>query len=221
MKKILTTLFCLGYAVTSFALGPSEIYFNGMKYYKSSEKPQNNVLITEYEPASGSSSSIILTHVLDKNDPTIIAAGLKKKKSIEVMDVENLNPENSDVLVTFVKFDQSNAKVENNLCRIFKNPGQNGSLVFQYVDKKNLNRGEGVSLPDFTLVAQNIKTLPLDTYLTTNSEPKSTYASSRRQNYSNGNRYNNNNSNSYSNKNANVPWYKRPGARAGSGAFQR
>ncbi len=209
MKKILLALGCLTALSTSYAMGPNEINFNGTRFYKSNERSQKNVLISEYEPNNDSSATIILTHVLDKNDPSQIAASLKQKKSIEVMDVENLNPENSDVLVTFVKFDNASSKVENSLCRIIKNPGQNGSLVFQYMDSNNLNnKGEGAAIPDFTAVADSIKQLPLDKYLTTMSETKTYYPSNARRRA----RYDN----QYEGYNSNVPWYKRPGARTGA-----
>ncbi len=83
MKKLITTVFCLTMATCGFALGPNEINFNGIKFYKNNEKTQQNVIISEYEPANGSSSSIVLTHVLDKNDPSAIAEGLKQKKLID------------------------------------------------------------------------------------------------------------------------------------------
>ena len=208
MKKVITTLFCLAFAHTSFALGPNEINFNGTKFYKSNEKSQKNVLVAEYEPANGSSSSIVLTHVLDKNDPSKIASSLKEKKSIEVMDVENLNPESSDVMVTFVKFDNASSKVENSLCRIYKNAGNNGSLVFQYIDRKNINKGDGAAIPDFTAVADNLKTLPLDKYITSMSETTTAYAPSSKRQY--------NNYNTSTSSSNNLPWYKRPGARTGA-----
>ncbi len=214
MKKIVTTLFCVFGVSTCVALGPSELTFNGIRFHKSDEKRQNNVIVADYEAyGPESTASITITHVLDKNDPGQIADGLKQKKSIEVMDIEKLKPDNSDVLVTFVKFDQANLKVENNLCRIFKN-GQNGSIVFQYIDTKKIkSQAEGATIPDFTQLADNMKQLGIDQYFTAqaaiaqNGEDFGQYRRSnirRTQSYSNGH----------------IPWYKRPGARAGADAYR-
>lgn len=195
---------CLTCLSSAHALGPNQLSFNGMKFYKSDERTQNNVRIAEYEAVDGNNAaSIVLTHVLDKNDPSKIATGLKQKKSIEVMDVENVKPDSSDVMVTFVKFDMPNLKVENNLCRIIKSPAQNGSIVFQYVEKKKLkSQAEGATIPDFTVLAENLKELPIDQYVSSLSQTRSETASyhqpARRV------------------SNSNIPWYKRPGARTGT-----
>jgi hypothetical protein len=138
----------------------------------------------------------VLTHVLDKNDPAQIVQGLKKKKSVEVVESEKLK--DGDYLVSFVKFDMPNLKVQNNLCRIKKDPHQ-GSIVFQYIDTKRMkSQSEGAPFTDFTQVSEKVKELPLDSYMTAYSESRSYRPVS----------------------DSHIPWYKRPNARAGAGTFQ-
>ncbi len=199
MKNILISLLLAPFISTCFAMGPNEIMLNGTKFIKNIEKSKNNTISAEYSPANGNSSeSIIITHVLDKNDPSQIASGLKGKKSIEVVDVDAVKEDRSDMLVTFVKFDLPNLKVQNNLCRIVKS-ANNGSIVFQYVDTKRLKSStDGATFPDFTQVSENLKQLPIEKYSTTLSQTQTrSYEPNRNYSYDN------------------LPWYKRPNARAG------
>ncbi len=204
MKKLLVLLGVNLSLATCYALGPTEISFNGERFYKSNEKQQNSAIIAEYLPNGNSSNSIILTHVLNKNDPSKIAQGLKTKKSIEVVDIESLNTDRTDMLVSFVKFDTSNSKVQNNICRIIRND-KGGSFVFQYVDTKRLKgQGEGTTLPDFTQLSELMKQVPVDKYShATNSLPAQSYS------HSYGSRT----------ERSNIPWHKRQNARMGKGAY--
>lgn len=205
MKNILKLLLISPFIVNCYAMGPSEITFNGIKFVKNAEKRQNNNISAEYSPLNkNSAASLVVTHVMDKNEPTKIAKALKEKKSVEVVESEILNGDNSDVLVTFVKFDLPNLKVQNNLCRIIKSPSQGGSIVFQYIETNKLkSQTEGTTLPDFALMTDSIKQLPLDKYLTSMSEPMSRATRYVQQD------------------NNNVPWYKRPNARAGAEYYSR
>src|SRR5207253_4126093 len=123
------------WAIPSYAIGPSEIQFNEMKFFKHSEKMQNNIISAQYAPLDKNSpASITIMHVLGKPDPGKLAKGLKTKKSIEVVEIDNLKEDQSDLLVSFIKFDMPHLKVENNLCRIKRAADKTGSVVFQYID---------------------------------------------------------------------------------------
>ncbi|HRE32075.1 MAG TPA: hypothetical protein PLD88_08890, partial [Candidatus Berkiella sp.] len=68
----------------------------------------------------------------DKNDPNRIATDLKGKKGVDIVDVESLTPDRSDLVIRFVQFDMPNLKVKNNICRIKRSSNNKGSVVFQY-----------------------------------------------------------------------------------------
>ncbi|MBS0288774.1 MAG: hypothetical protein JSS07_01895 [Proteobacteria bacterium] len=206
MKKILT-IFGLNFCfATCYALGPNEINFNGITFYKSNEKQQNNAVIAEYTSVGDSQASIILTHVLNKNDPNKIAQDLKTKKSIDVVDIESLNTDNSDVLVSFVKFDASNSRVQNNICRIKRSGEKEGSFVFQYMDTKRLkSQAEGTTLPDFTQLSEVMKKAPIDKILNSTSSAAPNFAARGERSPSA----------------AHMPWYKRTNMRSGRSAYER
>jgi hypothetical protein len=172
MKKELILLISLQFVSTGFAVGPNELNFDGARYFKTSEKLNGNSLAAEYASRGGNSASkIIVTHVRDKNNPNKIATDLKTKKGVEVVDIENLKDDHSDVLVRFIQFDVPNSKVKNNICRIKRSANQNGSVVFQYVESKQLrSHAEGSVMPDFTKIADNMKLLPVEQYSTSLSQ---------------------------------------------------
>lgn len=197
MKKIILLLIGI-FVQTSYAIGPNEIYFNNIKFFKKDEKTQNYIVSSDYAPVDGkSSASITIMHVMGKNDPGKLAKGLKEKKSVEVLEVENIKPDQSDLLVSFVKFDTTNSKVENNLCRIKTDPSQKGCVIFQYIDTKRLKGQEGVEQVDFTTLSENMKSLPLDQYVGSLSQ----------------------NFRGRMDMSGRLPWYKRPGAWAGNRSY--
>lgn len=195
MKKLLLIIL-FSHIGNALALGPNELSFNGLKYYKNNEKHNGSSYSAEYAPANrNASSSIVITQVYDKNEPTKVVKSLRGKKSVEVVEVANVAANNSDLLVSFIKFDMPNLKVQNNLARIKAQSNGKGSIVFQYVDTQRLkNHAEGSAFPDFSAIAENMKQLPLDHYASTYSQP-------------------------FSRQDRSVPWFKRPGARAGAGSF--
>jgi hypothetical protein len=199
MKKLLSLALLLHLGCAQ-ALGPGEISFNGIKYFKSNEKFNGTSISAEYMPTSRTrGESIVITHVLDKNEPSTVVKSLKGKKSVEIVEVANINK--ADALVSFIKFDLPNLKVQNNMARIKTAANGKGSVVFQYIETQRLqNQSEGSTFPDFSSIAENIKQIPIEHY-----------TSSGYSGYSR----------SFDRGNQNLPWYKRPNARAGQGAFFR
>jgi hypothetical protein len=176
-------------------MGPNSLTIDGTQFVKNNERANGNSYLAEYVPVGGSGSlSVIITHVTDKNEPSAIVSNLKGKKSVSIIDTESLKPDNSDMMVNFVIFDLPNLRVKNNLCRITKNPNQNGSIVIQYVDTKRLkSQSEGATPTDFTQIAESMKQLPATQYLSGMSER---YMGGR--------------------SGGNVPWFKRANAWAGA-----
>lgn len=208
-KHILPLFFICQFLAPCYALGPYTIELDGVRFIKNNEKQQQNSTTAEYLPANkNSSASIVITHVQDKNSPHKIATGLKSKKSVEVIDIENIN--NADVMVSFVKFDIPNLKVQNNLCRIKASPNKNGSIVFQYIDTQKMkNQSEGAALPDFEKLGESLKQLPIDQYIATASQTREYKETSETKENRIFNREGN----------GNIPWYKRPGARTGAAVY--
>jgi hypothetical protein len=194
-KTLILIILCHCFSLCK-AVGPKEINFDGSQYLKTNEQAHGGSIAAEYSPqGKNDGSQIIITHVQDKNDPNKLAKNLKSKKGVEVIDIEKLKSDNSDLLVWFVQFDLPHLKVKNSICRIIKNPRQNGSTVFQYVETKKLkSQSEGAPLPDFTRLAENMKKLPIDQYPTTLSQSMTHSTSFKRPH---------------------IPWYKRKNAWAG------
>ncbi len=195
MKRILLFLLCSQCISTCYALGPNELMFNDHKYIKQIEKSHDRTFSAEYTSIHEKNKKIILHQVLDKNEPSAVVDSLKQHKTVEIAEVENIN--NDDLLITFVRFDLPNSKVEQNLCRIIKNRHQRGCVVFQYVDtQKMTNQTNGFTTVDFTQVSENIKHLPLEEYVSTLSQTLRP-------------------------KEKEIPWYDRPGAWAGRDEYLR
>ncbi|MCS5710398.1 hypothetical protein [Candidatus Berkiella aquae] len=172
MKKILSLLVLSTFMTASYAIGPNELSFDGARYYKISERTKGRSIAAEYAPQSRNSAArVIITHVTDKNDPNKIATDLKGKKGVDIVDVESLTPDRSDLIIRFIQFDMGNLKVKNNICRIKRSANNKGSVVFQYVESKRLkHQAEGSTMPDFTKVADNMKQLPVEKYSTSLSQ---------------------------------------------------
>lgn len=200
MKKLVSIALLLHLGCAQ-AIGPSEINFNGMKFFKSNETSNGSSISAEYMPTNRSrGESIVITHVLDKNEPGPVITSLRGKKSVEIVEVANLNK--ADALVSFIKFDLPNLKVQNNMARIKTAANNKGSVVFQYIETQRLQSStEGSTFPDFSSIAETMKQMPIEHYTASGSEGYSR---------------------PYDNKNyQGMPWYKRPNARAGQGAFYR
>jgi hypothetical protein len=189
MKKYLSLMLSLCIS-TCYAIGPNELIFDNTKFIKRTEKTQNHTVSAEYTPIDkNSSASITIMHVMGKNDPYKLANGLRHKKSIEVLEIDNVKEDRSDLLVSFIKFDMDNLKVQNNLCRIQRNPDNKSSVVFQYIDTKKLkSQTEGMVPFDYARITENVKQLPIDKYLTSLSQTKRPDEQMERH----------------------IPWYQRP-----------
>lgn len=172
MKRIFLMLSLVAAATTTYAVGPNELNFDGLRYYKISERTKGNSIAAEYKPqARNSAAQVIITYVTDKNDPNRIAKDLRGKKGVDIVDIESLVPDRSDLLIRFIQFDMGNLKVKNNICRIKRSANNRGSVVFQYVESKHLkHQAEGSVMPDFTKVADNLKQLPVEKYSTSLSQ---------------------------------------------------
>lgn len=172
MKHILLMFFLTQFITVCFAVGPNELNFDGTRYYKVSEKSHGKSIAAEYTTQRRNGySKVIITHVTDKNDPNKIATDLKGKKGVDIVDVESLTPDRSDLIIRFMQFDTANSKVKNNICRIKKSSNNRGCVVFQYVENKHFQQQAGGSvLPDFTKLAENMKELPVEKYSTSLSQ---------------------------------------------------
>jgi len=177
MKSILLMFFLSQFISVSFAVGPNELNFDGTRYIKVSEKKKGNSIAAEYTTQRRNGySKVIITHVTDKNDPNKIATDLKGKKGVDIIDIESLNPDRSDLIIRFMQFDAANSKVKNNICRIKKSSNNRGCVVFQYVENKHFQQQAGGSvLPDFTKLAENMKELPVEKYSTSLSQRFNNY----------------------------------------------
>lgn len=178
MKRTALALMLCQLATASYAVGPNELNFDGFRYYKVSEKAKGNSLAAEYKTQNRNGySSVIITYVTDKNDPNKIASDLRGKKGVDIIDIESLAPDRSDLLIRFMQFDTQNSRVKNNICRIKKSANNKGSVVFQYVENKHFKSGQtgGAELPDFTKIAENMKQLPVEKYSTSLSQRMTNY----------------------------------------------
>lgn len=171
MQRITFLLLLSLFNFAAFAVGPNQLNFDGAQYYKFSERFKGNSLVAEYRTQNRNGySRVIITHVTDKNDPNKIASDLKGKKGVDIVDVESLTPDRSDLVIRFMQFDTANHQVKNNICRIKRSANNRGSIVFQYVESKPMRNQEGSIMPDFIKVADNLKQLPVEKYSTTLSQ---------------------------------------------------
>jgi hypothetical protein len=172
MKRMLLVFLLAQFTTVCFAVGPNEINFDGLRNFKVSERSHGKSIAAEYTTARRNGySKVIITHVTDKNDPNRIATDLKGKKGVDIVDVESLTPDRSDLIIRFMQFDSANSKVKNNICRIKKSSNNRGCVVFQYVENKYFQQQAGGNvLPDFTKLAENMKELPVEKYSTSLSQ---------------------------------------------------
>lgn len=177
MNRILLMLLLSHCITLAHAVGPNELNFDGTRYYKVSERSHGNSIAAEYTTQRRNGySKVIITHVTDKNDPNKIATDLKGKKGVDIIDVESLTADRSDLIIRFIQFDVANSSVKNNICRIKKSSNNKGSVVFQYVERKHFKQqAQGSVLPDFTKVAENMKELPVEKYSTSLSQRMNHY----------------------------------------------
>lgn len=203
MKKLLSLAIMLHLGCAQ-ALGPGEINFNGQRFYKNNEKFNGSSISAEYAPVNRSNGeSIVITHVLDKNEPSKVIKNLRTKKSVEIVEVAN--GAQADMLVSFIKFDTSNNKVQNNVARIKPAANNRGSVVFQYIEtQRSKSHADGNTFPDYTTIAENMKQIPIEKYTSTGNERFNSYDRPRYR---------------YQYRNHNVPWYKRQDAHAGPRGF--